>query len=107
METFTENPYYSPAKCELELVADLEMKEPDYDFDMVVVWRHLPSDEMYWLRDSGCSCPAPYEDVHSLEDFVWLSSGTFGELERAVADCHDGQAKASFLRKVREEAPVA
>jgi hypothetical protein len=107
METWDANPYYSPDKCELELVADLELKEPDYDFDMVVVWRHLPSDELYWLQDSGCSCPAPYEDVHSLSDLVWLSSDSFGELEREVDRCDSPAAKASFLRKMRSEFPVA
>lgn len=73
--------YCSPEKLGLTEIASIE-KEPDYDFDMVVVWKH-EAGTVYWAADSGCSCPSPFEDYHRLEDLHVLPD-TMDELKAAV-----------------------
>lgn len=73
--------YYSPEQFGLTVVAELS-KEPDYDFDMIVVWRHEDG-TIYWAHDSGCSCPSPFEDYCSLSDLYKLPD-TMRELRLAV-----------------------
>lgn len=38
-----------------------------WQFDMFDVW--YIGDQLYWGADSGCSCPSPYEDFHTLADY--------------------------------------
>lgn len=59
------NIYYSPEKFGLTLVADIDVREPYYDFDKIVVWKrgHPRGDEFYTAHDSGCSCPSPFEAI--------------------------------------------
>jgi hypothetical protein len=94
------NVYYNPDKWGLEVIADLELYEPNYSFDTVVAWRHVESGEVYWAWDSGCSCPIPFENYKSLEDLTRLSSENFAELEDLVKNCYQPNAKADFLRDV-------
>ncbi len=68
------NPYYNPKECGLELVAQIDMQEPDYSFDIRAVWRDEATGKLYTGRDSGCSCPAPFEDVKSLAGLERLLS---------------------------------
>lgn len=64
------NIYYSPEAYGLEVIATLDYYEPNWSFDMVVVWR---SDDgrLFYGIDSGCSCPSPFEDwkVDDLTEF--------------------------------------
>ena len=94
------NPYYHPEKFGLVTVAELEMRERNYDFWIVAVWRHTETGKLYWASDSGCSCPSPFEDYHSLDDLTPLSSESYGELERYVADAQSAGDRIDFLRKV-------
>jgi hypothetical protein len=66
------NPHYNPENCGLELVADIELDNESYQFNLVVVWRDIKTGALYMGRDSGCSCPSPFEDVHGLEDLERL-----------------------------------
>jgi hypothetical protein len=54
------NPYYDPAKLELEM---LEFDEPDlsYEYDTLCFWA-TAAGQIYSASDSGCSCPTPFED---------------------------------------------
>lgn len=92
--------YYSPDKHDLEVVGDLELYEPNYSFDTVVAWRHVPTGEVYWAHDSGCSCPSPFENYNSVSDLTKISSENFSDLEEFVAHAYDANARADFLRKV-------
>ncbi len=67
--------YCDPEKFGLEVVANAELSEPCYSFDMAVVWYSKDAKKFYWGQDSGCSCPSPFEGVHLID----LSSGTKGE----------------------------
>jgi hypothetical protein len=70
-----DNPYYDPEKFGLRTVGEIEWSEPNYNFDLTVLWRDGVG-RLYWGDDSGCSCPAPFEDVRSLDD---LTAGSFHE----------------------------
>lgn len=59
--------YHSPAKLGLEVVAEVELSEPNYSFDIAMVWYHFERDAFYAARDTGCSCPSPFEDYTSLD----------------------------------------
>lgn len=98
-----DNVYYNPEKYGLGPVAELELAEPNYSFDTVVVWKHNENGLLYWAHDSGCSCPVPFEDYTSLEDLRLVFPDTYDELRRYVADSYDASERLSFLRKVRAE----
>lgn len=61
------NIYYSPEDFGLEVVGEMEWSEPDYSFDMLVVWKDQRG--QYWIgEDSGCSCPSPFEDIDDINE---------------------------------------
>lgn len=59
--------YHNPARFGLEVVAEVDLSEPDYSFDIAMVWWHAQTDKFYAAQDSGCSCPSPFEDFNSLD----------------------------------------
>lgn len=67
-ERWSENPYYSPKKCGLQIIDALEDPAASYDFSTVVAFRKSRTKRVFIVHDSGCSCPTPFEDVHSLAD---------------------------------------
>jgi hypothetical protein len=93
--------YYQPEKFDLAPVGEVEMSEPDYSFDIVAVWRHTPTGDLYWARDSGCSCPSPFEDYTSLGDLTKLSPEGYEEFVRETKSCYRPAERAALLRKVR------
>lgn len=79
--TWEGNPYYSPERCGLKVVGMVE-KEPDYDFNMFVVWESVADKDLYMGSDSGCSCPSPFEDTHSIEELERI--GSYDQFARAL-----------------------
>lgn len=75
------NVYYSPEEFGLTVVAELS-KEPEYDFDILVVWEHTDGTR-YWAHDSGCSCPIPFEDYRVMSHLYRLPD-SIRELRQAV-----------------------
>jgi len=61
------NIYYSPDEYGVHVFGEVDLAEPYYSFDLLVVWRDA-SRSFYFATDSGCSCPAPFENVRSVED---------------------------------------
>jgi len=53
--------YYNPEAFDLETVAEIELEEPDYSFDIALVQQDTKSKKFYVNTDSGCSCPSPFE----------------------------------------------
>lgn len=94
--------YYQPEDFGLVTVAQLDLTEPDYSFDMVVVWEHHEYGLVYWAHDSGCSCPSPFEEYTDLEQLTLVFSDTIDELKRYVAHSPDASERARFLRKVAD-----
>lgn len=67
MNDYWNNIYSSPEKYGLEIVGEFEWSEPNYSFDMLVVFKERRG--RYWIgQDSGCSCPAPFEDVYDINE---------------------------------------
>ena len=54
--------YYSPEKHGLKPVFETDYSSESYEFDLRVIWLHEESGRYYTARDSGCSCPCPFED---------------------------------------------
>lgn len=67
------NPYYRPQEMGLEPIAEIDYSSGNYEFDLRVVWRHAESGELYTARDSGCSCPSPFESFNKLEKLSIVS----------------------------------
>lgn len=74
------NPYYNPENMGLETVAELEFSDGNYQFDTLVVWKHTDTNNFYSARDSGCSCPTPFEAYDSLDKLTKLDSWDDPEL---------------------------
>lgn len=104
----TPDAYYQPEELGLTIVAEVEYSDMDYQFDTRVVWRH-DDGRLLTARDSGCSCPSPFEDYTSVEK---LDPVDFAELEaefkqESREDRYSGNPKIeaeglAFLAKVRE-----
>jgi hypothetical protein len=58
------NIYYDPEAYGLTPIAEIDYSSGSYEFDIRVVWKDR-SGVLWTARDSGCSCPTPFED-HNL-----------------------------------------
>lgn len=74
------NLYYDPEYFGLTIVGMAEDPEGSYEFSMFVVWKDAKG-TLYWADDSGCSCPAPFEDF---TDTGMLESGTVHQAQQAL-----------------------
>lgn len=65
-----ENVLNSPEACGLELVGvvDNDPESDDTGFDLDIIVRDIRTGKLFHGSDSGCSCPIPFENVHSLAD---------------------------------------
>lgn len=55
------------AKAEgLTEVAQLDYSDGCYEFDLRIVWQDKEG-RLWTERDSGCSCPTPFEDIRELD----------------------------------------
>lgn len=100
------NVYYAPETYNLIPFAELELTEPDYSFDILMVWRHAEDDGLYWMNDSGCSCPSPFEDYNSVDDLYLLATANdYKHFEEVALTADDRAAMRTFLRKVRRAMP--
>lgn len=75
-----DNVYYKPEAFGLIPFGEFDLYEPDYSFDIVALWRD-EDNNWYWASDSGCSCPTPFEDYHSVEE---LATGTLQDFQAWV-----------------------
>lgn len=75
--SFDSNIYYTPEAFGLERVAEIEYSDRNYVFDTRMVWRQTATGRLLTARDSGCSCPSPFEN-HNL---TTLESANLAALE--------------------------
>lgn len=92
---YDDNVYYNPEKYGLTIVGEVSWMEPRYDFDFTLV---LVDEEgtLWWARDSGCSCPEPFEAHKFPDDFL---SGTLTEL---IANLYQVLESEAEYRSERE-----
>lgn len=57
-----ENIYYNPEKFGLKIYTKIELNSCYYDFDSIVVWLDR-NNYLWWYRDSGWSCPQPFDNI--------------------------------------------
>ncbi len=62
----SENIYCHPESYGLKVFAETSNPALDYKFSMFVVWQDK-SGNLFYAEDSGCSCPAPFEDISEIE----------------------------------------
>jgi hypothetical protein len=62
-----DNVYYSPEKFGLQEVMEINYCDAPYEFDFRVIWKDKHG-TLWTAKDSGCSCPAPFEDYNGLDD---------------------------------------
>lgn len=84
----------------LELIADIDLADPDYSFDLLRIYLRKADGMLLWATDSGCSCPSPFEDtkVSDLREStaVTLLDTFMGEWEEEV---HYGGHPAAVIRR--------
>ena len=102
------NVYYNPEHFGLEIVAEIEYSSGCYKFDTRVVWKQKNSRKCFTARDSGCSCPTPFEDYHmgNIEplNFQVLRQEVNGELTKEYGSNITAEQAQDFLAKVRAAA---
>lgn len=100
------NIYYDPEKFGLTVVAEVEYSSGGYEFNTRVVWRQKETRKLLTARDSGCSCPVPFEDINLSN----VEPVDFAALRREVMEhvstsenyhCLTAADAQKFLAKVR------
>ena len=64
------NIYSNPEVYGLTVLDSIEWADESYQFEMTVLWHDPETDACYVADDSGCSCPAPYEEYESIGDLT-------------------------------------
>lgn len=71
---FEGNFYFNPESRNCEIVAVLDEPNLSYEYATAIVLKEKESGKLYAAFDSGCSCPTPFENFRSLEDFTPINS---------------------------------
>jgi hypothetical protein len=94
--------YHSPDKHDLTVLGELDEQDLSWEFRMLVVWKRGADGALFYATDSGCSCPSPFEDFHSVDALTPIVRETLADFEREVsAFPADAVERADLLRKVR------
>lgn len=97
--------YYQPEEFRLTPIAEIDYSDGGYQFDLRVVWKHEDG-TFFTQRDSGCSCPSPFEWAGSLEKLDELDFDALSEEVRSEIDSEWSYVSESegviFLEKVRQ-----
>jgi hypothetical protein len=70
---FEQDVYYQPESFGLTKVGEIDDPQGCYSFDIICVWKHDETGKVYYARDSGCSCPSPFEGHKSLDDLTEIT----------------------------------
>lgn len=89
----------------LRKVTEFDVSEPCYDFDTVVVFFHEDTETYYWARDSGCSCPSPFEDyyVNTDQEQVLIEA----DIEKLLLTDMDSGGVLSLVRYMAQVADTS
>lgn len=99
--------YSQPEAFGLTIVGKLNDKNLSYEFNMLLVFEHADG-RVFYARDSGCSCPSPFERFTSLNDATLVTPETWGEFVNKVLDFPTNAAdKTQLLAKVSPLVPHA
>jgi hypothetical protein len=56
---------------------------------MLVIWRKLDDNTLWWCTDSGCSCPVPFDPAESFHDLKQITSDTYYNFKLAVENHYE------------------
>lgn len=73
------NIYYDPEKFELTIFGHLS-ESLSYEFNYFVIFKHTDG-RLFYAHDSGCSCPAPFEDFKGISELTPITLDTFDRFE--------------------------
>jgi hypothetical protein len=95
------NVYYSPEKLGLTKVDEADLDNEPYQFNIRAVWRHT-SGVLYTAKDSGCSCPSPFEDYNRLEDLDRIAARQQVDeiIKEVAASSASREEKDAFAEKL-------
>lgn len=100
--SYEENIYSNPDNLGYRTIEEIELSEPCYSFDLLVVWENKVDGTLWYATDSGCSCPSPFEET-TVED---LRPFDYSEIESIVREGYGyEEMKASIedsLRRLRK-----
>lgn len=95
--------YNSPEHFGLVVIDEIELDNESYQFNIRVVWREIATGKLYTARDSGCSCPSPFEDYTSLNDADLLQAPYDWLWDEINNSTTSSSKKESFIDKVKSE----
>lgn len=67
-------------EAHLTYIGDIDLSEPDYSFNLLRFYVRKSDGVVLYATDSGCSCPAPFEDTTVAE----LKETNLAGVERAA-----------------------
>ncbi len=91
----------NPEKYGFTLIAELEFGG-SYDFDTHLVFmNHLGL--VYYVQDSGCSCPTPFDDINGVDDMELITLEGFEGFRSHIMGLPDGTIgeKHNFVQMVK------
>lgn len=95
-----------PIPEHLDLIADIDLTEPNYSFDLLRIYVRRHDGALLWATDSGCSCPSPFEDVKVgdlRESTLATLLDTFmADWERGYSGYPEAQVRKSIGAALRE-----
>jgi len=96
------NPYYNPKEMGLEIVTSIDYSDGNYIFDYRVVWVEVATGNLFTARDSGCSCPTPFEDFTSIDtlDKYYYSDIRMEAVDKGRRNGYDGGDISKFIESL-------
>lgn len=95
------NVYSHPEKLGLTMIGEIDWAEESWSFDLTVVWRD-ETGQLFTASDSGCSCPAPFEDIASVDELEKVTRDQLAtqlneRMKKETRDCSDDVARLMEL----------
>lgn len=98
----SDNIYYSPEKFGLRILHTHDFSDGSYQFDYRTIWLDEKTRQLYTGRDSGCSCPYPFEDYHSVKDLEAVNFVVLiDEARNEQREYYCGDDIAKYVEKLR------
>lgn len=91
MSTF----YSNPGDYGLKTIGEIEWSSGSYEFDLTVVFRR-PDGTFVYGEDSGCSCPAPFENQGPTDLTVATVDEILAHMKARNANELDGKRDAEI-----------
>ena len=106
MTEYDRNVYYNPGASGLELVHTYDQDNLSYEYNTFIILRDVKNGNLFWARDSGCSCPTPFEDYYYNENghnLNPITKETVDELERELKDFGHADGYPAHVQEIRLE----